>query len=196
MNASTPVILIVYPPEWRCYSKFARKLERILAAMTSFSVIYPHDDQGLITQFFSTDHRVMSIGPIPAETLQATHAIVFDDALSFEVLKAELLNAAVNLRCLPVQLTRVVNIDKQEPFDVYIGRGSGFGNPYQIGFDGDDREEVIRKFHYDFDRGYLKDNFKTRLLALQGKRLGCHCKPQLCHGDVLAAYLNGYDDGL
>ncbi len=98
MNASTPVILIVYPPEWRCYSKFARKLERILAAMTSFSVIYPHDDQGLIAQFFLSDQRVLAMNLMPTETQQATHAIVFDDELSFAALKTELLNAGTHLR--------------------------------------------------------------------------------------------------
>jgi hypothetical protein len=35
----------------------------------------------------------------------------------------------------------------------------------------------------------------SRVHELAGKRLGCFCKPALCHGDVLADYLNSYDDG-
>ncbi|MFZ2449765.1 MAG: DUF4326 domain-containing protein [Methylovulum miyakonense] len=90
-------------------------------------------------------------------------------------------------------LTKVVNIDRKEPYDVYIGRGSDWGNPYAIGIDGN-REEVIRKYQYDFERGFLKGD-KQKLLALKGKALGCHCKPAACHGDILANYLNSLDDG-
>ncbi|MCG6418638.1 DUF4326 domain-containing protein [Vibrio fluvialis] len=28
-----------------------------------------------------------------------------------------------------------------------------------------------------------------------GKRLGCFCKPDDCHGDIIAEFLNSYDDG-
>ena len=89
-------------------------------------------------------------------------------------------------------ITRVVNI-KHESYDVYIRRSSPWGNPYAIGIDGD-REEVIRKYQYNFDKGYLKSS-KEELLKLRGKILGCHCKPLACHGDILANYLNSLDDG-
>jgi hypothetical protein len=82
---------------------------------------------------------------------------------------------------------------KTESYDVYIGRGSDWGNPYAIGIDSD-REEVIRKYQYDFERSYLKSS-KEQLLKLRGKTLGCHCKPAACHGDILANYLNSLDDG-
>ena len=42
--------------------------------------------------------------------------------------------------------TVVVNLRK-ERFDVYIGRGSKWGNPFRIGADGD-RVEVIRKYNH------------------------------------------------
>jgi hypothetical protein len=84
--------------------------------------------------------------------------------------------------------TKVINIDTKQPYDVYIGRGSRFGSPYSIGIDGD-REEVIRKYRYDFERGYLKAS-KEEVLALKGKVLGCHCKPFACHGDVLVEFIN------
>ncbi|CAG1022170.1 hypothetical protein DOJK_01483 [Patescibacteria group bacterium] len=53
---------------------------------------------------------------------------------------------------------------------------------------------MIRKYQYDFDKGYLKSS-KDQLLKLRGKILGCHCKPLACHGDILANYLNSLDDG-
>ena len=36
---------------------------------------------------------------------------------------------------------------------------------------------------------------KKEAYKLAGKRLGCFCKPQSCHGDVLADFLNSLDDG-
>lgn len=70
---------------------------------------------------------------------------------------------------------------KREPYDVYIGRGSKWGNPFRIGEDGD-REEVISKYEaYIMSRRDLLDS----LPELQGKVLGCWCKPKACHGDIL-----------
>ena len=78
----------------------------------------------------------------------------------------------------------VVNRRKSS-FDVYIGRPSKWGNPFEIGKDGT-REEVIKKFEADF-RKRLGDNPQliTDLLLLNGKILGCYCAPKPCHGDVL-----------
>lgn len=78
----------------------------------------------------------------------------------------------------------VVNKYKEE-YDVYIGRGSRWGNPYKIGQDGT-REEVIELFRNHLWES-LKDGSITNadLLSLDGKRLGCFCKPQACHGDVI-----------
>lgn len=72
----------------------------------------------------------------------------------------------------------------------------GMSGGIAIGQDGD-REEVIRKFAYDFNRGFLRggEDFNEKLKALRGHTLGCHCKPYACHGDVLAEYLIKLDDG-
>ena len=90
--------------------------------------------------------------------------------------------------------TVVVNINK-ENFDVYIGRaGRGedgyFSNPFRIGH-GISREDAVKRFQSYFTDRIEKDSeFKRRVLALQGKRLGCFCKPKVCHGDVIANWLN------
>jgi len=47
-------------------------------------------------------------------------------------------------------VTRVVN-KYHEDYDVYIGRGSKWGNPYVIGKDGN-REEVIKQYEEWFTR--------------------------------------------
>ena len=76
--------------------------------------------------------------------------------------------------------TRIVNREN-EAFDIYIGRPSKWGNPFQIGKDGT-REEVINKY-----KDYIFDNpeLLSSLHELKGKTLGCWCKPLPCHGDVL-----------
>ena len=80
--------------------------------------------------------------------------------------------------------TRVVNINKDE-YDVFIGRGSKYGNPYKVGVDGD-RKTVIEKFQ---DYLYNNDSLKKDILSLKGLRLGCYCSPEDCHGDIIAEYI-------
>lgn len=75
---------------------------------------------------------------------------------------------------------RVVNLNR-EGYDVRIDRMTEFGNPFVIGKDGN-REEVIRKFAEYAKRSRFIDNVLPTLL---GQKLGCHCAPQPCHGDVL-----------
>ena len=77
-------------------------------------------------------------------------------------------------------VTKVVNLRKGK-YDVYIGRGSKWGNKFVIGRDGD-REEVIRKYR----EWILKNDYLLSCLSeLKDKVLGCYCKPLACHGDVL-----------
>lgn len=76
--------------------------------------------------------------------------------------------------------TKVVHC-KKESYDVYIGRPSKWGNPFSIGVDGT-RDEVVSKYEaYIMSRPQLLDS----LQELEGKVLGCWCKPHVCHGDIL-----------
>jgi len=76
--------------------------------------------------------------------------------------------------------TKVVNLKNyRKLYDVYIGRGSIWGNPFIIGKDGN-RSEVIEKY-----RIHAMKFTKQQLLSLKGKTLGCYCKPLACHGDIL-----------
>jgi len=93
--------------------------------------------------------------------------------------------------------TRVVNKRFQE-YDVYIGRGSKWGNPYthikgktKAQFLVDSREEAIDKYEEWIKQQpeLLKD-----LHELKGKRLGCYCRPSRCHGDVLVDLIERIED--
>jgi len=90
--------------------------------------------------------------------------------------------------------TRVVNL-RDEPYDIYIGRPSPFGNPFVVGEHGN-REHCIKNYRTFFYNG-LGDtpDYKKKVLALKGKRLGCYCKPLPCHGDIIVEYLEGHPNG-
>ena len=88
-------------------------------------------------------------------------------------------------------MAKVINIrDREDTLDeVYIGRGSKWGNPFVIGRDGN-REVVIEKY-----REYIMGTeLPEQVNELSGKTLICYCKPHSCHGDVLIELL-GEDNG-
>lgn len=79
--------------------------------------------------------------------------------------------------------TVVVNKYKSE-FDVYIGRGSIWGNPFTVEQYG--RAQCIAMYRqYIIHRLETEPGLLAELMKLDGKRLGCFCKPLPCHGDVL-----------
>jgi hypothetical protein len=71
---------------------------------------------------------------------------------------------------------------KEQGVFVRIDRASEWGNPFEMGKDGD-RETVVD----NYEMYYLphKPSLLQRLGELRGKALGCWCAPQLCHGHIL-----------
>lgn len=88
-------------------------------------------------------------------------------------------------------MTKVVHRNKDD-YDVYIGRPSKWGNPFVIGKDGT-RKEVLEKY-----RQYILNNKELydSLMELDGKILGCWCKPKSCHGDVLVELIEQKKKGI
>ena len=83
-----------------------------------------------------------------------------------------------------------------EPYDVYIGRGSKFGNPFThlkntlAPYPVDSREDAIRAYEY-----WIQEPSQSELLLaikseLKNKTLGCWCSPLACHGDILLLIAN------
>lgn len=94
----------------------------------------------------------------------------------------------------------------KDPNNAYIGRkgvvfinkerypkqDSLFANPYKVGKDGD-REQVLAKYRVYLERCFLNGVISVKhLLALKGKNLGCWCKPDKCHGDILVELIEKY----
>jgi len=91
--------------------------------------------------------------------------------------------------------TKVVNL-KKEPYDIYIGRPSIFGNPMRVGerihqkSEPITREEAIAWYRqYFYSKLKQVPEFKLEVEKLRGKVLGCYCKPLPCHGDIIVEYL-------
>ena len=99
-------------------------------------------------------------------------------------------------------MCRVDNI-RFEEYDVYIGRpgkdilDAPFGNPHLV-----DRLcpicNVVHKrgeavpLFYDFfysEQGETMRSLVKKRIK-RGMRLGCFCKPKICHGDTIADYVN------
>lgn len=99
----------------------------------------------------------------------------------------------------PNPTCKVVNF-KNTPHDVYIGRPSKWGNPYSHIQDNatlaknivNTREEAVAAYREWITNGDGK-HLLQHLHELQGKTLGCWCKPKSCHGDVLAELVTLYN---
>ena len=198
-------LLILYPKLFNATTKFNRKLDRIISEKVAESVAYLHDENALIKGYFENLNANINMHHLKkiADFTGMTHAIVFDDGEEFSDELQQLTAKNIPFRLINITLTRVINITRETEFKgqqnsdkyEYIGRGSYWGNPYSMFEDGDDRDEVIRKFRYDFDFEKFPHINKEEVYKLAGKRLGCFCKPSACHGDVLADFLNSWDDG-
>ncbi len=77
--------------------------------------------------------------------------------------------------------TKVVNLNNEE-YDARIDRRTRWGNPFKI-TKKMTREDSIANYENWILRQH---SLLMQLYVLKGKRLGCHCKPKACHGDVLA----------
>lgn len=81
--------------------------------------------------------------------------------------------------------TTIVNIRGNVEYDVYIGRPSKWGNPFRLADYGNDRQLVLKAYRYWLWRPAQKALRVAARKELKGKRLGCYCAPEACHGDVL-----------
>lgn len=197
-------LLILYPHNFKSFSKFSRKLGNILSEKNVNEVIFSSDPNNFIRDYFKETLKKTDLHQSESwAEINISHAIIFDDGEEFPDEYQQLKKIGVSTRRIKIAITRVINIKREEhykgikstPAYEYIGRGSYWGNPYSMHEDGSSREEVIHKFKYDFDYEKFPNKEKSEVYKLAGKRLGCFCKPEACHGDILADFLNSWDDG-
>ena len=83
-----------------------------------------------------------------------------------------------------------------EPGNIYIGRNMTFyvkgtsksiwANPYSV-------KKYGLENCLDLYEKYIRDNLYDKLPELRDKTLGCWCKPNKCHRDILLKLLDEYD---
>ena len=92
----------------------------------------------------------------------------------------------------------VVNI-RDSDYDVYIGRGMGrgvdyrnksWGNPFKVGVDGNLTQVILMYENHLINELLSGKKTQDDLRALHGKTLGCYCKPNPCHGDVIDKFID------
>lgn len=78
---------------------------------------------------------------------------------------------------------------------IYIGRGTIWGNTWEVGPDGT-RDEVCDKFEAQVKEVYENNSVDKEALArLHGKAMVCSCYPKRCHGETLIKYAKlAYDE--
>jgi DNA replicative helicase MCM subunit Mcm2 (Cdc46/Mcm family) len=143
-------------------------------------------------------------GSVQASDTSVTSDSDQDSDQVFDINKVQI----VNIR----DRRAVANSKNGPPCDILIARNwpdglrphplagmSGYlGNPFVIGKDKDGtREEVVPKYkewlHHGTEIVNGRDPKEYRRLALKELpghyRWGCYCKPEVCHGDILLAWL-------
>ena len=196
----TPIVLVGCSKQFSNKALFKEKTSKILSGIDKYAVIAIEEDDGLIREFF--DERIIKTlsyysksSVIIKEVKESSFIILFWDGTDIDEYVYRSLLYKKKLRIITVETTKVVNKDKGEPYDIYIGRGTPWGNPFVIGEQGLNRDQVISKYEQYFRETFLGNHQKrNELLSLKGKLLGCHCKPLPCHGDVIARYLNSIED--
>ncbi len=194
-----PHVLIAFAKGFAHPKLFEKKINTLLKTLETPEITVIQDDQQIAHRYFKNLGIITrDENPFPRvftkqRLREYSHVVVFWDGYDLVdlIFFSQLLKKP--LRLVPIQITKVRNKDNEEPYDFYIGRGTPWGNPFPIGIGGvgDSREEVIKKYKEYFYNEILPDpDLRKRLESLRGYRLGCHCKPKACHGDIIAEYLN------
>lgn len=104
---------------------------------------------------------------------------------------------------MTAQTTSVVNLRHHNTAEIYCGRGSPFGNPFDHNRLGITRDEACNRFKDYFYKKLQDPNFRGMVLSLRGKKLGCwcrclpacdnpKCKTHRCHVETIVNYLEAY----
>lgn len=172
------------PIDWLGFSVFFQDRNEVLKAI----VLEQNPDGKPI--------KIRTKSEIKKALKTVNHIILFWDGEDLTDVLFEARVQDIPIKVIPVQVTRVVNKKITDKYDIYIGRGSPWGNPYAISHgEGPDRAEVIEKYREYFYEKIKSDSaFKRGILGMKGMRLACFCKPEACHGDIIADYIDNFSE--
>ena len=195
-------LLVAFSSGYSGRRRFEKTLSNLLGGNLPLGVTAVNDPSEFVRKYFEKENVPIALkgcrNRLEARSLvsKASHVLVFWSGEDFSSIVWAARQQRKPLRICPFEFTKVVNRDAGEEYDVYIGRSGPWGNPFPI-VPGTDqtREKVIARYAEYFEQEILPDPVRHQaLLGLRGLRLACHCKPQACHGDVIANYLNNYGD--
>lgn len=192
------IIVVAISKDVRSKDAIYSRLDKSLSAMNEYELVAVNDTEQFLKSYGEERGTQVSFknctSRIAAKQIasKATHLIAFWSGLDLTDLIFFAVQRKVPTKLIPFLVTTVANKDTGQAFDVYIGRGTPLGNPFAIEHGTDaDRAHVIRRYReYFFKDIITKPDMKNYIESLRGLRLGCHCKPFPCHGDVIAEYLN------
>jgi hypothetical protein len=177
-----------------------RKLDTYLSRLPECQIVALNDVKGILRGYFS-DRLLDSVEPfMPLRDKRklvagAFAAVFFWDGSDISDFVQLAMYQGKAVKVVPVSTTRVINKERGDEFDAYIGRGTPWGNPFVVGESGLDRAESVRLYREMFRTKFIDSEQGNReIRSLKGKVLACHCKPLACHGDVIADYLNSLED--
>lgn len=194
----TALVAIAISPDVTCTGFIYENLNLLLESIDDYEIVAINDKNRLIEKFAQEKGKKVSsksysnrVGA--RQSLKnATHLVAFWSGNDLQDLIFTAYTNRLRLKVFPISVTSVVNKDSGQQFDIYIGRGSPLGNPFPIEHGTDkDRMHVIERYREHFYSNIVSDpEMKRYIESLRGLKLGCHCKPLPCHGDVIAEYLN------
>ncbi len=170
MTLSKTKLLVALSEGFARPRHFAAKLDKLIVNLDVTDAVVLQDSRGFAQRYFSerdistTVVEGLSRAKVKKLVSDCTHVVVFwgGEDLHDVVYSAKLLKK--QLRIFAVPITTVRN-KKHEEFDIYIGRGSRWGNPFEIsrGPNGMGREEVIQKFKNYFEEQILPNTDQLSL---------------------------------
>lgn len=195
-------LLIAFSQNFPRANSYEKVIGNVLAGRRPTKISVINDELNLVS--LDTRLNASAITKVKCRTRldarkivsQSSHIVCFWSGEDLTHLIWEARHQKIPLRISTFSYTRAVNRDAGDEFDIYIGRSGPWGNPFPIipGTE-ETRERVIEKYTEYFEKNIITDPGKhAALLSLRGLRLGCHCKPLACHGDIIARYLNNYSE--
>lgn len=194
----TAIVVVGISGGISCTGYISKKLDALLKDIGDYEVHSVNDKQKLLEPYAESRGKKITFlaceARITARQIiaKATYFVIFWSGYDLsELLFFATLNK-IPTKIIPIPITTIANKDKNQLFDLYIGRGSPWGNPFPIDNALDvDRTNVIERYrNYFYSEIVTNPEKRKQLEGLRGIRLGCHCKPLPCHGDIIAEYLN------
>lgn len=194
----TAIVVVGISDGVSCANYVSKKLDTLLKDVGDFKLHSVNDKQKILTKYAESRGIKIELlvcdARITAKQIiaKATYFVIFWSGFDLNELVFFAALFKIPTKIVPVPITTVANKDKDQAFDIYIGRGGPWGNPFPIDNALDvDRTKVIERYRTYFYSEILGNPEKRKQLeGLRGIRLGCHCKPLPCHGDIIAEYLN------